>query len=79
MATASVKPRVENAVEGWKAIADHLTQRTGLDVSPQAARRWSYRDKEPLPVWIWNGRVSANAARLDEWCDRQWAKAGASR
>jgi hypothetical protein len=58
-------------VEGWKDIAVFVSERSGMDLSPDAARKLSYRVRDPLPVKRWGRRVSANLEALRAWVDRQ--------
>jgi hypothetical protein len=58
-------------VQGWKLIAECLTQLTGFEVSPNAARMLARRARDPLPVKRWGRRSCAYVVRLSEWAQRQ--------
>ena len=62
------KPR---KIERYKGIAEYVSTRTGLEVTENAARKWSARGWDPLPVERFSGRVVADAAALDAWIGRQ--------
>jgi hypothetical protein len=63
-------------VEGWVAIAAHLSEHLGFYVTPHAAKRWARRPLDPLPVRRWGAgrpRIVADGRALDAWSDRQWS------
>ena len=55
----------EFEVRGWKTIAD------SVGVSVRAAQGYATRSSDPLPVYLYLGRVVAHATALRDWCDRQ--------
>ena len=63
-------------VEGWRDIAQRLSQRTTIAFTEDAAQRLSRRKHDPLPVRRWGPprrpRVVADGLALDQWADRQW-------
>ena len=63
-------------IEGWCAIAGHLSMRAGFEVSIASAMRWAKTEVDPLPIRRWRAgrRVVADAGELDAWCRRQWVK-----
>jgi hypothetical protein len=68
--------KAHEALEGWGRIAAHLTQRIGMQVSPDTARRWAKRADDPLPVRRWacgkRPHVLADVCELDRWLDQRW-------
>ena len=52
-------------VDGWKSIARVVA------LSPSTCRRLARRDVDPLPVFVYLGRVVAWPAKLVEWQERQ--------
>jgi hypothetical protein len=64
-------------VEGWRAIAAHVSARTSFAISEASTRRWSQRRHDPLPIRKWGAgrpRVIADGQELADWCDRQWVR-----
>lgn len=62
-------------VDGWKAIADRMTRRTGIEISPDQARRYARRLLDPLPVRRYGGpkpRIVADVAAIDAWTQREY-------
>lgn len=61
---------------GWRMIALRVSERVGIEVSTNTARRMAQRERDPLPLKRWGGgtrpRVVADGHALDAWCDRQW-------
>ncbi len=55
----------EFEVRGWKLIAQ------AIGVSVRAAQGYAGRERDPLPVYLYLGRVVAHATALRDWCDRQ--------
>ena len=56
-------------IQGHKAIAAYLSDKTGLDLSPERIRTWVSRGK--LPVRRLPGRIVFQAAaELDAWLER---------
>ena len=78
MATDSIVRREppSEPIGGWGRIAAHLTQRIGMQVSPDTARRWAKRTDDPLPVRRWacgkRPHVLADVRELDRWIARHW-------
>jgi len=60
-------------IERFKAIATYLSERTGLSVSENAARKWASRSDDPLPVRRVLGRAVASTGELDAWLARNTA------
>lgn len=58
-------------IERFKAIAAYLSDKTGLSVSENAARKWAARREDPLPVRRMLGRAVARVAELDAWLERR--------
>ena len=60
---------------GWRMIALRVSERVGIEVSTNTARRMALRERDPLPLKRWGGgtrpRVVADGHALDAWCDRQ--------
>ena len=58
-------------IVGWDAIALYMA------LSRRTAIRYSERNKDPLPVYRYGGRVEAKQAALDEWKVRFGKRRGA--
>ena len=58
-------------IERFKSIAAYLSDKTGLSISENAARKWAARPDDPLPVKRLFGRAVARATELDEWLARR--------
>jgi hypothetical protein len=62
---------VVRLLDGWGAIAQQLTERAGVEISKQQARRWAQRADDPLPVRrigrLFRQRVVASPKRIDAW------------
>ena len=58
-------------IERFKAIAAYLSEKTGLSVSENAARKWAARGVDPLPVRRLLGRAVANRYEVDAWLERR--------
>jgi predicted DNA-binding transcriptional regulator AlpA len=63
-------------IERFKAIAAYLSDKTGLSVSENAARKWAARSDDPLPVRRMLGRAVARRSDLDEWLERRKSAEG---
>jgi hypothetical protein len=65
-------------VVGWKAIAAHLSEVTGLSVSDMQAFRMAQREEDPLPTYpIGRGRRRPRGVRQDElekWAHREYSE-----
>lgn len=64
-------------LNGDEAIAKHLTDFLGFNVSSDSVRRYRSRPSDPLPVQKWGigkARVIAKATDVESWAHRQWKK-----
>ena len=72
----------KDLIEGFQGIADHVTKRTGLSFSIDAAQRAARRAEHALPVTRFGrggrARVVADVAAIDEWILGEWRDAGTS-
>jgi hypothetical protein len=58
-------------IERFKSIAAYLSEKTGLSISENAARKWAARSDDPLPVRRVLGRAVARMVELDAWIERR--------
>lgn len=60
-----------NMIEGFKAIADELSKRSGFTYTPDTVRKAMRRKDDPLPVDRFDGRVGIKPKELDAWIARR--------
>lgn len=58
-------------IEGFKAIADALSKKSGFSYTPDTVRKAMDRSDDPLPVERFDGRVGIKNETLDAWVARR--------
>jgi hypothetical protein len=58
-------------IERYKVIAEYISERAGISVNDNVARKWAGRAEDPLPIERFAGRIVADTMALDAWIARQ--------
>lgn len=61
-------------LKGYEEIAAHLAKVLGFAVSADSVRRWSRREKDPLPTKRWRQSVTALPSDVAKWAANHWSE-----